>query len=132
MNAPSPGELVRLIFAHAGRGEWDVIEPHFSDDLVIHEPASLPYGGEWRGRDALRRLYAHVMEYWEDPEVVVEAITQGGDHAVAVLSFAMTARSTGRRIATHVTEVSRMEGGKLAEMRIHYFDTAALLEALGE
>lgn len=130
MTEPSAGELIRLIFTHSGRAEWERLEPHFAEDMVIHEPKSLPYGGEWRGRDALHRLYAHVMHFWDDPEVAVEAVTESENHAVAVLRFTLTARATGRRIETHVTEVSRMENGKLAEMRIHYFDTAALLDAL--
>lgn len=127
----TPVEAVRAVFAHAGKGEWDELEAHFSDDLVIHEPASLPYGGEWHGRDALRRLYATVMGYWEDPEVVVDAIVDGEEWAVAILRFTMTSKVTGERFTQFVSEATRVADGKVVEMRIHYFDTAELVRQTG-
>jgi cystathionine beta-lyase family protein involved in aluminum resistance len=102
-----------------------------ADDFVIHEPASLPYGGEWRGRDALQRLYAHVMGYWEDPVVEWQELVGGEKYAVALLHFTVTARASGERFDTHIAEVTRFDdAGKMASMRIHYFDTAAMVGQL--
>lgn len=127
----NPVDIVTAVFTHAGRGEWDEIERHFSEDLVIHEPPSLPYGGEWRGKDALRRLYAEVMTYWEDPEVVVESIVGGADWAVAILQFTMTSKATGERFTQPMVEATRVENGKAAEIRIHYFDAAEVRRQAG-
>ena len=123
-------DLMRRVYEIAGQGRWDEVEALLSDDLVIHEPESLPYGGEWRGRDALRRLYAEVMGYWADPHVTVRAITGDEEWAVALLDFTMTSRATGERFTMPVAEASRAEAGKIAEMRIHYFDTAELLNRI--
>lgn len=124
-------DMMREIYAHAGQGAWDRVEAHLSDDLVIHEPPSLPYGGVWRGRDALRRLYAEVMSYWADPSVQVRSIVGDETWAVAILDFSMTSKVTGERFAMPVAEASRAEGGKIAEMRIHYFDTAEVARQAG-
>ena len=124
-------DLMRQVYAIAGQGRWDEVEGLLSDNLVIYEPESLPYGGEWRGRDALRRLYAEVMSYWADPQVTVRSIVGDEEWSVALLDFAMTARATGDRFTTHVAEASRAEDGKIVEMRIHYFDTADLLRRMG-
>jgi ketosteroid isomerase-like protein len=123
--------LTRRIYEIAGQGRWDEVEQLLSEDLVIHEPESLPYGGEWRGKDALRRLYAKVMTYWADPSVAVRSIVGDDEHAVALLDFTMTSRTTGERFTMPVAEASRAEGGKIVEMRIHYFDTAKLRRASG-
>ena len=124
-------DIVTAVFTHAGKGEWAALEPFMADDLVIHEPAALPYGGEWRGKDALQRLYEHVFAYWRDPVVTVERIVGDDDWAVAILIFEMTATATGTRIRQRVTEVTRCEGGKAVEMFIHYFDTAEVAKAVG-
>jgi ketosteroid isomerase-like protein len=123
--------LMREIYTLAGQGRWDEAEQLLSEDLVIHEPESLPYGGEWRGRDALRRLYAEVMTYWADPSVELRTIVGDEEWAVALLDFTMTSRTTGQRFTMPVAEASGAVGGKIVEMRIHYFDTAGLLKFSG-
>jgi ketosteroid isomerase-like protein len=127
----TPLEASKAMYAAVARGEWDKVADFMSDDLVIHEPTSLPYGGEWRGRDALQKLYAHVMGYWEDPVVQWQELVGGGKYAVALLHFTVTAKSSGKRFETHIAEVTEFDdAGKMASMRIHYFDTAYMVEQL--
>ena len=126
----TPLETSRILYAHVAAGDWDAVDAMLTDDFVIYEPESLPYGGEWRGRDALRRLYAHVMGYWENPKVEWLELVGGETYAVALLRFGMTARATGKRIDTTVSEVTRFDGDRIADMRIHYFDTATMLVAM--
>lgn len=123
-------DLMRRVYEIAGQGRWDEVEQLLSDDLVIHEPPSLPYGGEWRGRDALRRLYTEVMGYWADPSVAIRSIVGDEEWAVALLDFTMTSRATGDRFTMPVAEASLAAGGKIVEMRIHYFDTAGLAKRI--
>lgn len=119
------------MYAHVAKGQWDAVAGFMADDFVIHEPASLPYGGEWRGRDALHRLYGRVMCFWDEPEVTWLELVGGERHTVALLDFAMTALGTGRRIAQRVAEVTTFDdAGKMAAMHIHYFDATAMVEAL--
>jgi ketosteroid isomerase-like protein len=127
----TPLEASKAMYAAVARGEWDVVADFMSDDLVIYEPTSLPYGGEWRGRDALQRLYAHVMTFWDDPVVQWQELVGGDKHAVALLHFTVTAKASGKRFETHIAEVTRFDdAGKMASMRIHYFDTAHMVEQL--
>jgi ketosteroid isomerase-like protein len=126
----TPLEASRRMYECVRQGDWKAVEAFMADDLVIREPASLPYGGEWRGKDALQRLYAHVMSFWDEPRVEWIDLIGGDGHTVALLRFTMTARATGTRVTQTVCEVTRFAEGKMAEMQIHYFDTAALLKAL--
>jgi ketosteroid isomerase-like protein len=127
----TPLDASKAMYAEVARGNWDAVADYMADDFVIHEPASLPYGGEWRGRDALQRLYAHVMGYWEDPVVEWQELVGGEKYAVALLHFTVTARASGKRFDTHIAEVTRFDdAGKMASMRIHYFDTAAMVGQL--
>lgn len=119
------------MYDHVSRGEWDRVADFMAGDFVIHEPSSLPYGGDWRGRDALQRLYAHVMGYWIDPHVEWLDLLGGERHAVALLHFTVTAPASGRRFSQHVAEVTTFDdAGKMAAMRIHYFDTAEMVRLI--
>lgn len=127
----TPIETTRIMYEHATRGEWDAVAGFMAEDFVIHEPASLPYGGEWRGRDALKRLFGEVMGFWRDPLVEWIDLVGGEAHVVALLRFSMTMPNSGERIVQRVSEVTRFDAdGKMAEMHIHYFDTGAMVRAL--
>lgn len=119
----TPLDASRAMYAHLQKGEWEAVESFMAEDFVIHEPPSLPYGGDWQGRDALRRLYAHVMGYWREPRVEWIDLLGSETHSVALLRFSMTSKEGGERFSQHVAEVTRFDAaGKMAEMRIHYFD----------
>ena len=129
----TPTEATRTMYEHASRGEWDAVASFMAEDFVIHEPESLPYGGEWRGRDALQRLFTQVMGYWESPEVEWIDLFGNDSHVVALLRFGMTAPGTGKRVVQRVAEVTSFnDAGLMSEMHIHYFDTAELVAALGD
>jgi ketosteroid isomerase-like protein len=127
----TPLEASRSMYDAVAIGDWERVASFMAEDFVIYEPTSLPYGGEWRGRDALQRLYAHVMGYWTDPKVTWQELLGGDEYSVALLHFAVTATSSGKRFETHIAEVTKFNaGGEMASMRIHYFDTAFMLDQL--
>jgi ketosteroid isomerase-like protein len=123
----SPLSASKAMYDHVSRGDWDRVAAFMADDFVIYEPSSLPYGGEWRGRDALQRLYAHVMAYWRDPAVEWMELVGGERHAVALLHFTVTAPDSGNRFSQHIAEVTTFDDdGQMQSMRIHYFDTGEM------
>lgn len=127
----TPTEATRTMYNHVGQGDWEAVETFMADDFVIHEPTGLPYGGEWRGRDALQRLFAEVMSFWKDPAIEWIDLVGGNEHVVALLRFSMTVPGTGERIVQRVSEVTRFNAdGKMTEMHIHYFDTAEMARSL--
>jgi ketosteroid isomerase-like protein len=127
----TPIEATRAMYDLLARGEWASVADFMAEDFVIHEPATLPYGGEWRGRDALQRLFVHVMGFWDDPLVEWIDLVGGDDHAVALLRMTATVPGTGTRFTQRVAEVTRFTpDGKMAEMHIHYFDTGEMARML--
>lgn len=125
--ATTPLDASRAMYDHVSRGEWDCVAEFMAEDFVIHEPSTLPYGGEWRGRDALQRLYMHVMGYWRDPAVEWIELVGGDRHAVALFHFTVTAPDSGNRFSQHIAEVTTFDAsGKMSTMRIHYFDTGEM------
>lgn len=119
-------DIVRRCYTHASRGEWDQANALVADDFKLHEPASLAYGGVWTGKDAMQRLNGAVMSYWGQPELQLVDLIGNEQRCVVLLRFSMTSKATGKRFTQDVVEVLRVENGLIAELRIHYFDTAEL------
>lgn len=124
-------ELLTQLYDRAHVGDWTSVATMLSDDLVIYEAASLPFGGEYRGRDALQNLYQTVMRYWEAPAVEIYSIVGDDMHVVALMNFTMTSTVTGNTFTQKIAEVSTVADGLVTEMRIHYFDTAQIAAEAG-
>jgi ketosteroid isomerase-like protein len=123
--------ILTALYGKAHIGDWDGVAAYLSDDLVIHEAASLPFGGEYRGRAALRQLYGIVMAYWDSPSVDVYSIVGDETHVVALMNFTMTSKLTGNTFTQKMAEVSTLADGLVTEMRIHYYDTAQVAAEAG-
>ncbi len=127
----SPSNLERLAQAFAG---WGKDEPanmrellHPDCELVV--PESVPYGGTYRGAEAVigwftRDLWQWFDEFTSTPEEVLDA----GDHVVVAVHVQATAR-TGKRLDAHNVWIYEFARGKLIRGRA-YADTALLRDAV--
>ncbi len=120
----SPREMLSAVYAAAGARDWDTVESLIHPDFVLYEAECLPFGGEWRGKDALQRCAAAMYGTWADAKVDIHDITGGDSWAVTVLTLTMTSKRTGETFSQTVNEAGTFEDGLLKELRIHYFDAA--------
>ncbi|QYU69023.1 nuclear transport factor 2 family protein [Leptolyngbya sp. 15MV] len=119
-----PAELLAEIYRLAGARDWAAVEALCHPGFTVFEAPSVPFGGEWKGRDALQRVAAAMYGTWESASVQIHEIVGGEHWAVTVLTLTMTSKKTGRTFSQTVNEAGRFEDGLLRELRIHYFDTA--------
>ena len=120
----TPRELLSAVYAAAGARDWEKVESLIHPDFVLYEAECLPFGGEWRGKDALQRCAAAMYGTWAEAKVEIHDITGGDSWAVTVLTLTMTSKRTGETFSQTVNEAGTFEGGLLKELRIHYFDAA--------
>lgn len=120
----SPRELLSAVYAAAGARDWETVESLIHPDFVLYEAECLPFGGEWRGKDALQRCAAAMYGTWAEAKVDIHDITGGDSWAVTVLTLTMTSKRTGETFSQTVNEAGIFEDGLLKELRIHYFDAA--------
>lgn len=118
------GELLAEIYRLASAQDWAGVEARCHPEFTVYEPPSIPYGGEWKGRDALPRVAAAMYAAWAAAKVEIHEIVGGRDWGVVVLSLTMTSKRTGNSFTQTLCEAGRFEDGLLKELRIHYFDTA--------
>lgn len=122
---------IENLYALTGQGKWDEVEAQLTDDFSIIEAESLPYGGEWNGKDALKKLYTHVFQFWDDPSLEIEDITISENQAIGLLTIHATSRHNGDRLAMKVAEVFHLRGNKISGITPYYFDTVAIAKATG-
>jgi ketosteroid isomerase-like protein len=124
-------ETLQTVYALAGQRDWKAVQDYLADDFTLYEAASVPFAGEWRGKDGMERASAAVMGTWDNPSVEILEIVGGETWAVVILNFTMTSKKTGRTFTQTVNEAAKVVDGKVTELRIHYFDTAEIAAEAG-
>jgi len=116
--------ILNEVYSAAREGRWDDLAARVTDDFTIYEAPSLPYGGEWKGKDAFQRLYPAVMGSWDSPATETLEIAGGDEWVLSVIRLTMTSKKTGRRFSQTVCEAGSFESDLLKDLHIHYFDAA--------
>ena len=118
--------IVAELYASTGVGDFDTAESLLTDDFFIIEAEGLPMAGEYRGKTALRGLYAHVFGTLKVADLEPEGMSVGGDYVVNLISF----RFENPDLASaQLAEVFRFRGDKVCEIRPYYFDPKPIVDA---
>ena len=118
--------IVATLYASTGAGDFDTAEGLLTDDFFIIEAEGLPMAGEYRGKTALRGLYAHVFGTLKVADLEPEGMSVGGDYVVNLISF----RFENPDLASaQLAEVFRFRGDKVCEIRPYYFDPKPIVDA---
>lgn len=102
-------------------------------ELVVEDPASLPFGGAYRGFAGLLDVAGKLFAAIEDCRIEPQAALGEPDGDEFVLRQRLTGRAarTGKAIEMEILEHYRFKDGLLIGVRPFYWDTAALLELIG-
>ncbi|MFD6063245.1 nuclear transport factor 2 family protein [Rhodococcus wratislaviensis] len=116
--------IVTEMYEAGQRGELETFFGHVADDVVLTEPAYLPYGGTYRGAEAVREVFGVIAGYLDMNSLTIDRLVADEDHVFAILSSNQIA--TGERIM--LTELSILREGKVAEFRVFFHEAGSLLE----
>ncbi len=112
-------------------GDFSVIAQTLDPDCVLHQPASLPYGGEWRGPAGFKAWMKAFGAQWSSLEVRDPRFYLSGDVVVSHSHVHAVARATGQAIDWPLLQLFRVRDSRILELRPFHWDTAAMLPALG-
>jgi ketosteroid isomerase-like protein len=102
----------------------------FHTDIVVHEPASLPYAAEWHGHESLGQLLKSMRESWSSMNVENMRAMTARDMLFMCCTLVATARNSGEQIPQPFAEVLKIRDGLVIEGTPYYYDTAAICAAL--
>lgn len=124
--AASPAAVVKEFLAAIASADLQAATALIDSDVVVIEPASLPYGGVYRGAEAffgtLTKAIFEAMELSFGDVIVFD----GGSTVAARIDLTFTARGTGRALSMPVTEVYEVRAGKISKIEVFPHDTGAL------
>jgi hypothetical protein len=101
-------------------------------NIVLYQPESLPYGGQWKGREGFGRWLDAFVESWIDISPLDPVFhTCGEETLVSMVTMRATARSTGTQIEMPMCQVIRFSDDLPIEWRNFAWDTARMRYALG-
>ncbi|MDV3127870.1 nuclear transport factor 2 family protein [Mycobacterium sp. 21AC1] len=117
--------LIERFYAAGARGDIETMMCCLADDVVTYEPPYLPFGGEYRGKEALSAIYAAVAQVADVTQFKIHDIVVDGDRAVTFGGYPLT--DTGQ--FTRFAEETRLVDGKIAEIRVYYHDAQSMVAA---
>lgn len=113
------------------RGDLEGFLADFDENSEMPEAEALPYGGTYRGKDAIRAAIQKVIgEYWDDFAYDIESIVYGEEYVMAYGRFSATARTSGKAVSFPLAEVWRIRNGRVALVHPVYGDTKQAADAL--
>jgi len=123
---------VEMRFLQSGSGNIDMLTGAFHRDVVVHEPQSLPYAGDWNGLEGIAALFQKMQESWSNVAVENLQAAQNDDVVFMTCTLLLTSRANGVTIRQPFAEVLRFKDSLLFEGTPFYYDTSEILAALGK
>jgi uncharacterized protein len=126
--AKSALELVEDFVAAFPMTEEAVARSMLSEDFIVRQPASLPYGGDWLGPAAYIELIRKVRETWCDLVVHSSVMVHEPGSEYVVILMQVSGRGRHGEFAMPVADVCRVQNGKICQLTPMYHDTKWLHE----
>jgi hypothetical protein len=108
--------------------EAQLLEKYIDPNVIVYQPDSLPWGGEHHGIDAFKRAFAHIKRNLDVNGFEIRDILGRNDYAM-VLSFSRMKLADGTIYGGYQSEHTWWKSGKIVEVRVFWFDTAAVVGA---
>ncbi len=115
--------VVENMYAAGINGDLPGLLSAMADDVVIHEPAFLPYGGTYVGRDAFVGMYAKLAKVLDVSRIRLDYLVADGDRVIGVLRIPDL--TTGEDIV--FAEQSTLRDGKVVDFQIFFHDAQSLI-----
>lgn len=126
-----PAGVVRKAYGHLFGGDLEAFLDCLAEDCVLHEAASLPYGGLHHGRDGIRRVVMQMMELWQTFRFDIEEILSSRDTVIAYGRMTVSGKGTGVTASFPLAKHWKVEGGKAVAITAVYGDTHLARQAAG-
>lgn len=121
-------ETLRSAYEAFARQDMATVMGAFQEDIEWISPDSLPFGGTYRGHEAVAGFFGQLPEHWQELMVEPAEFIDGGETIVVAVRLRGT--GAGGSMDTQALHRWRMRDGKAAAFR-EYSDTARALQALG-
>ena len=130
MAAASPIDVVRAHYEAIRRHDRAALMATLAEDVdwQVVGPATMPFGGNYRGRAEAQRFFTTVAQACEVLEFAVDRMVADGETVIVFGHEHFRVRATGRNWNTDWIQVHTVRDGAICRFR-EYTDTAAIVAA---
>lgn len=116
-------EVVKRAYAAFADGDVSAVLGVFADDIEWQEADGMPYGGIYRGGEAVaQNVFGPISQDVEGFAVTPEEFIAAGDTVAVVVSYTGTGKVTGKPLDLPVVHVWEIQDGKAVRFR-QFVDT---------
>ncbi|MBN2060598.1 MAG: nuclear transport factor 2 family protein [Deltaproteobacteria bacterium] len=116
-------EVVKTFYEMTDRGNMDAVMALMSPDILWTEMAGFPYGGTYRGKEAVMSgVFARLGSDWDDFSVTRDAFYDAGDTVVISGNYSGVYKKTGKGFNARFTHIWKLKDGKIIKME-QFVDT---------
>lgn len=121
-----PADVVRGLYAALAGGDIPGLLARLDPDVIVDEPAQLPYGGVHRGREVFVRSVLGAMTGHADVAITDAQVFEGPAGVVGTLTGTLTAHTTGERFPLTMVEIHQVEDGTVRKIDVYTKNPADL------
>ena len=128
-------EVVQSLFRGVEERDLEAYLAAWDREIVVREPGSLPYGGEYRGPEGVRRHAAAWLRTWSplqpgDERKLGAAFVDAGDDVVVRWRLKARAPDGDRTLDMPMVSLYKLRDGKPVLAQMFYSDTVEVLRFL--
>lgn len=120
-------EVVTAFFEAVAAGRNRESGAMIHDDMRLHEPAGLPYGGLYEGKQGVADLSRKVKNAF-DVTIHGFQADAAGEKVLVLVDVTFACRATGRALRTSVVELWKVKDDLLVGADVFPQDTRAIYE----
>lgn len=115
----SAESIVRELYVRIAAGDFTGAHALFADDVLFVQADSLPFGGQYEGRDGFATMAERIFASWPGFAVrPVAFFTDGADQVVVRTDL------KGQGLDMPMLELWQVANGRITRCKPFYFDTA--------
>ena len=121
-------ELVKKFYEHLATGNRPGAYSLLSDDFVLKQATSLPYGGEYVGVNGLNDFFKKFTAFWKEFKTLSTDYYFSENKVFAISKIRGVVLKTEKIIETEMIQVYIIDNLKLTSAQPFYFDTTLFNE----
>lgn len=118
--------LVERFFGAVLGGDVTTLKELVSPDCIVHEPADLPYGGEYKGLDGVLAMFKAIATELSFEVNGSEIFDVGGGRVVVRMDATFTSLRNGRTASFPIAEIYTVANGQIVDIDVFYKEPAAI------
>jgi len=122
-------EIVKGVLGEYLAGGIDALKPFIADDVAVHVPVNMPYGGRaYRGWQGYLDVINAVRAFWANTKLEGSEYAATGNKVIVTSRLKARIAKTGKPYEGPVVEVWELRNGQIVNVTPFYYDTKAILD----